>query len=494
MPAYKQLPAISLLILFAVSVALSFVVAEHRYKALAIGNLEYSDYLEFTVKAFDPSIAPRLSINAYSDGGNMFFRVGADSATSIWQWVHFEPIKVIPALLYALTHSVLASYIFYIVLFFLPLLYGAYLLWKHASHSALVCEGLIALAVYPSSFFYATYDLHSFYTLQSLFVCFILSLVYRRPLAEKIIFLSLFLLVREEALILGAAALVWELFRNRRDGASQRDIVLLWYVWGGWLAVTALWDLYTLRTAYVFHPPLPGVILFPALLLGVCGLLALLWWLWQRGTALWTYAPDALFGLLALSPALGEIVLFEPVRSPLRLVYGRSGFTFFYVLIAILIAYFYDHNWSGMQKKVGILFLSACIALFIASEAIPHASSTMQYVARWDAAAPDEQLVYRAAQIIPNNMPVLLDSTTIVAFYAHDNAYAYDYLPYWLPEDHVYTFPENTPELRKIISSGISYVVLLNADADPLLKLIKETGKSTLLVEQNSKFSFYRIK
>ncbi|MDO8548377.1 MAG: hypothetical protein Q7R71_01775 [bacterium] len=492
MPAHKRFPAIALLVLFVVAVTLGFVVAQHREKALVTNDFDYSLFLQFNVRAFDPSLAPVGSINSFSSGNNMFFKKGPDGAPTIWRWVHMEPIKIIPAFLYTLSHSILASYFFYIVLFFLPLLYGGYLLWKRPTHGALISLGLIALAVYPSSFLYAAGELRAFFILPSLFVCFVLSLLYRRPFAEKIILLILFLLVREEALVLSAAAIVWELLRNRRDDAPHKDTAVLASVVAGWTALTLLYNWYV---AYTFNPPIPGILLFPALFVCLCVGVAVLWWLWNKGTDVWTFAPDSIFALTSLVPVTFSLITIEHLGSPLRVIYGRYGFMSFYVFVAVLVAYLYDHNRTGLQKKIAVTGLALCIALFVISEALPHASATREYVARWDAGAQDDTLVYRAAESIPRDTPVLLDATTMVAFYLHQNTYAYNFLPYSLAHlDEEAAFPANTAQLRTLISSGISYVVLLNADADPLLTLIKEAGKHTQLVEQNSKFSFYRIK
>ncbi|MDO8548456.1 MAG: hypothetical protein Q7R71_02175 [bacterium] len=492
MPSYARLPAVILFVLFAVAVALGFVVAQHREKALVINDFDYSLFLQFNVRAFDPSLPPVGSINSFSSGNNMFFKKGPDGAPTIWRWVHTEPIKIIPAFLYTLTHSTLVSFDFYVILFFLPLLYGGFLLSKLPGHGWLIVAALASLAFYPSSFLYAAGELRAFFVLPSLFVCFFLSLLYRRPLAEKIIFLMLFLLVREEALVLSAAALVWEMLRNRRDAIPNKNVAILASIVAGWTALTLL---YNWLMAYTFNPPVPGALLFPALFVCVCIALAVLWWLWHKGTSLWPFAPGAMFAIGALVPVTFSLITIEHLGSPLRIIYGRYGFMFFYVFVAVLVAYLYDHNKASLQKKIAVAGLAVCIMLFVISEAIPHASSTLQYVARWDSGAQDDMLVYRAAEAIPRDTPVLLDATTMVAFYLHQNTYAYNFLPYQLANlDEDAAFPANTAQLRKLISSGIQYTVLLNADADPLLKLIKETGKNTTLVEANSKFSFYRIK
>jgi len=494
MPIYKKLPALALFVVFIVSIVLAFFVATHRHKALIKGNIEYSNYLEFTARAFDSSLAPIISINSFSSGANMFFRGGPDGAPDMWKWIHFEPIKIIPAFIYSLDHSILASFCFYIGMFFLPLLYGAFLLWKQSGNGVLISLALISLAVYPSSFLYATLELHPYFILPPLFICFVLSLLYRRSLFEKTTLLTFLLLAREEALIFSAAALIWELFRNRRDGTHQRETVILSCIWAGWLVVTAI---YEFNTPYGFYPPLPSIVLFPALSVVIFAFVTFLWWLWRKGTYLWSFVPNALFGLLALTPTLTSLVILEGYRPPLRLIYGRYGFTFFYLFIAFLMLYMYENRWTRLQKGVVIGALSLCIGLFAASELIPHPSATREYVARWVAGAQDDALVYRAATSIPKDTPVLLDTTTMPAFYAHDNTYAYNYLPYYLfsTQGNTSEFPQNLPQLKKLISTQeIPYAVLFNSDAPPLLSLLREAGKELTLIEQNSKFSFYRIK
>ncbi|MBU6214865.1 hypothetical protein KGM48_03445 [Patescibacteria group bacterium] len=489
----RGLSVAALIVTFIVAVTLALIVANHRYKEITNGNVDYSYFLQFTVRAFDPSIVPIISINPPQPGRDLTFMEGADSGSGIWQWVHFEPIKIGSALLYTLTHSISASFGFYVVLFFLPLLYGAFLLLKRVAHDDILTVALIALATYPSSLLYATGNLRPFFVLPSLFVCFALSMAYRRPLAEKILFFSLFLLVREEALVLSAAILIWEFLRNRREGQSNKSTFILFCIWLGWLTVTVL---YFFNTGYTMHPPLPFSVLIPAALACLGALIALLWWFWREGARAWPFVPEVFFGLITIIPVSIASGFSDTLQlSPLRIIYGRYGLTLFSILVVLFILYVCGRRQAFLVRKLGMLFFILCIGFGVASELVPHASSVLAYMARWDARAQDEAFVYRVAASIPKSTPVLLDTMTMVAFYDHDYTYAYDLLPYRL-HDNIYgrDYPANLGELRTFIQSGnIPYAVLMNSDAGPLLELLQQSGRDVVLVEKNKTFSFYRI-
>ncbi len=490
---YKRLPSIILLATFTLAVVLSFLFAQHRYKLLDGNNIDYSYLLQFTVKAFSPTLVHEMSVNPYGRGESMLFTAGFDGAPSLWHWMHFEPVKIIPTYLYSLTGSLLVPYAFYIFFFFLPLLYGAYLLWNRAEERTLVTLALIAAATYFGTLFNAVAYLRPWPMLMPIFLCFILSLIYRRPLAEKIFFTALFLIVREEAMILTATALMWETLRNRRDGVSQRETKILW---GIWAAVVAGAVMYIAWTGYEIALPYSAAVLTIAVVVALCIVLPTLWWLWQKGVTRWPVAPNIVFGLATISPILFSLFFIDPhARSHgLRIIYHRFGIFLFYIIIGVFLAYIYDHRPKGLEKRIYIYGLSLCIALFIAYEVLPHQSATINYVRGWDLQAKEDALVYRAEELIPKNAPVLLDKVTIVAFAERDNTYAYNYLPAKLASTTGATFPENIEPLKKLIATKIPYAVLNKKDADPLLALIRESGQTPVLIEENTLYAFYEIK
>lgn len=489
---HKRLPTLVLLAVFAFTLSFGFVVAKHRYQALNGNNIDYSFFLQFTVKAFSSSLSHELSINPYNRGENMFFIAGPDGSP-MWRWLHTETIKIIPTLLYTATNSLLVSYCFYIFFFFFPLLYGAYLVWDRERLRGTVALALVALALYPASFLNATDYLRPYSLLLPFFICFFLSILYRRPFTEKIIFLLLLLSVREEALSFVAAILSWDLLRNRRDMQPQKYTFTLWSMWALWCIGTIF---YYVHSGYGFNPPLSPTILFLGLFLGLSVFGTTCWWLWKKGEGMWRFAPEIVFAVTALGPIVIFLVGIDPhaTSQGIRIVYSRNGITLFYVLIALLVAHLYDQQ-KELVKKISVLLLSLCITLSIIYEVIPHPSATLSYISRWDAMKQDDALVYRAASHIPEDTPVLLDMATMVAFYNHNNTYAYNYLPYKLSSSTGPGFPENITPLRTLVSSQeISYAVLLNSDAEPLLDILKKSGKTVTLTEHNEQFSLYQIK
>lgn len=491
----NKIPSIALLITFLAMVVLGFVVAEARYEAVQANDVDYSYFVQFSARAFDPSLAPVLSINPIADGKNMFFLAGPDGAPSLWRWIKFEPIKLIPAFIFSYNHSVLGLFIFYVVLFFLPQLYGAFLIWIKPKLGDFMALALIALAVWPSSLLYAAGNMRPLFVFPSVFICFFLSMLYRRPLAEKIAWLVFFLAIGEETLVLVAATLIWEFFRNRRDGIPTRDTAMLFGLWASWLALTVI---YYIHAAYPVWLPFSGYLLFPLLLIGLCGLFGITWLLWRQGAHVWSYAPETLLLLVALLPMTFSLfAIDDPFKAALRIAYGQYGLAFFYVCTAIVVACVYGHGRAGLYRKAAGIFFSICIVLFIVSEIIPHASATREYVARWNAYRNDNALVYKAAATIPKYAPVLLDENTMTAFYAHDNAYAYNFLPYALFSGTEYTpgFPQNSAQLRTLVfTQPFSYAVFMNKDSYPPLELLKQAGRVPALIEKNDTYSWYQIR
>lgn len=495
-PAHRirsLVPSLFLLTLFTFVCIFGGIVAYHRLAEASSGSIDYSYFIQHLVRVFDRSLKSQLSINPV--GHNMFFMDGVDGAPGLWHWIHFEPIKIIAAFIYTSTQSLLAAYGFYILLFFAPLLYGAFLVYKKPEHGALVALMLTAAAVYPSSLIRATDYLRPFDVLPSLFICSTLALLYRRPRVEKLFFLFTFLLVREEALVLSMGLLLWEWLRNRRLTLVQNDTILLTNVWAGWLCITFF---YFLNLRYPLKLPVSAALFFTTLAIGVVLLAYALRWAWVRETTMPKLAPTILFSVLTVGPVLASVVAIDSLVAPMRLIYSRSGFFLFNVVIAIGLTLIVEHSHRtkrAFPRKTAYAFLGGVILLFLASELFPHPSSTIAYVSRWKAAEQESALVTNIASELPRDTPILLDDATMPMFYLHDNTYDYKYLPYSLTQKNIgREFPANRDTLHRLLStSQIQYALVEKSSTPNLLAILQQEKRPVSLIRENTSFSFYRI-
>src|SRR5258706_7655965 len=125
-PIFTVPTLLTLLYIVVISVAFLFSFTNYRAIEQRIPK-DYSYYAQFFSKVYDDKFESQFSplTGICMHGHNIFFMDGCDGAKNMNRSLHFEPIKYLIALLYSLFGSLIPILVFYILIFYSPLLYAA---------------------------------------------------------------------------------------------------------------------------------------------------------------------------------------------------------------------------------------------------------------------------------------------------------------------------------------------------------------------------------
>jgi len=220
-----------------VVLAFSLFYCSLKRDLLGYHTRDFVFYAQFAAKGFDRSLGADLTLNP--EGNNLFGMHGFEGEGGLHRSVHFEPVKYLYAAAYRLTGSLLVLFLITGLILLLPAAYVA----VHHRRDGPGDVGFAALAaclyaLWPSMVPAIAYDLRPFALLAPLYAMAVLSIQYRRPLAERLLWFNLMFLAREEALVLGI--FVWAFaLRMERDGDRGRVNLGYGITWAAWAAATA---------------------------------------------------------------------------------------------------------------------------------------------------------------------------------------------------------------------------------------------------------------
>ena len=483
---------------FCIFILLSSVLVDIRYKTLSFQEI-FS--LPFAVKAFNPNLQ-NLQKHLTTDfgGRNMFAIQGMEQKEGFYHWLHFEPIKLLNALLYRAVPSVLFLFNIWAVLYFLPLLYAAVIIWKQRGSSALLLLiSLVSWAMYPNNIIIATVDLSPWILLPSFSILLMLSLIYRRSLTENLIFLNLLFLVREEALVFSAAAIMYTFIREyieKRDHRISKFLFFNWFAWAMIVFAYFFWAGYPIILPDSVTRAYSSPIFWFAIMTTIVIFILFVTRMHQHvKTMLQSYGDSIVFAIISLAPIASYVLIsFDFSQFLIRLAYDRLGMFSFTMIVLTLLSFSIRHK---QVEKILIGFFLGCTILFIVLELIPHPSSTFAYISRYRARENDATLVFLAQSKIPLQASTLVDEHTEMLFYAHNNAYSFSSLPlYLLPPLSSETkrfYPANENEMISLIKNSTQYVVVGRSNAVTIMGLVQKAGKHANLVKENDSFVFYKI-
>ncbi|HVZ76241.1 MAG TPA: hypothetical protein VG934_03190 [Candidatus Paceibacterota bacterium] len=290
------------------------------------------------------------------NGTNIIYG-GPDGAAGFNAAIHFEPIKYVAAAVFDAFGTIHAVEIFYILLFFMPLLYGAYLL-RSGTGGVVLFVCMAAYAISPAALPTAVDDLRPYIALLPALLMFFISVRYARPAREQLLFLNLLLAVREEGLFLALPVLAYTLARDYlARGSTSRTNMLLCANWLAWLGIesayyTWLSAYYSVRGGWLALYRLAAHRWYIAAAL--CAMLAGLAYGFRRVVLRVKYLPELLLAgpfvaALLASPFLG---LSQPPGSPGFLIQDLSGrFGIALTVTALMIALACSPNGSAENRR-----------------------------------------------------------------------------------------------------------------------------------------------
>lgn len=467
-------------LLFALAAAaLAAAYTYEKYRAMGFDTVDYSFYLASTERLGHREMPQELAINPH--GYNVLRFYGTEGERGINQSIHFEPLKYLGALILRLWDSPVPLFVLLALACISPVAYAA-LLWRGSPW--LLGAFAAAWVFNPLLYLSAANDLRPFTLLAPLFLLAFLSTHFERPRREQIFFFCALLVVREEALLLGAALAALVALRQGVRAAAPFA-----YAWAAWAAVTAGYFMWTgypnnLLDAATHHAALS---LAAGVLAAACAA-ATLW-------SLWRVKNPALLSTFVL-PALAALVAVQVVRlaqgSPLPPQYLLFYHPQAWLLWAVLIAFILDAaRGSGAQRRTayGFGIVAAVFALFCFVTPYAPAQAWQAYQAQ----APAATFVFDAAARLPVDAVVLADLSTFQPLYRFGRAYAYERLPASLAPEAA-GYPDNVALLGSLLKNSVGYVLISRASEPDLAPLMRRSGVRYDEVASSTQFVLFKAR
>ena len=442
--------------LYVVGVAIGLVYNVGKHRSLEFEAVDFDFYMQFAAKAFDPSSTGRYAVNP--EGRNIYGLADVEGQRGLHQTLHFEPVKYVYAALYGWTGSPIALFIFIAVCYFAPLLYLA-LIATGASTRENIFVLLVGLAyvLYPSTPRMVSFDLRPRIFVIPALVVLILAIIYARPMSEKMLWFILFLLAREEAVVLAPLLLALDYLRGRMNDQRTRVVpfVLIWAT-----AVAAV-VLYYRWTGYARDPVgNPWTSYVP-----------------EHAVAIWTvqFAPQE-----SVPSRVGRVV-HDILLAP--------DFTILFVIVLLgLLAARRRIAPRPWTMRVLGLVVAACAAIQLVVG--------LRDLPRYRTAARQAHPVFDLRRTTDRlRTAILTDYKTSQAFNDYENLLVYERLPWFAVGARTERFyPHNAPLVRAALSTNVEYVVVRNSHLPAVTALMTDARVESRTVRQNRDYTILRIR
>lgn len=506
-PTRKQKIFLALALYIAV-VFLSVNIHILKRDALRFHPRDYNYYAEQAARLTDPGLAKSFAMHI--EGYNFLGLQGVEGVISLYHAIHAEYFRYLYVALYAIFRHPLALYIFYSLVFFLPIAYFALLSHPHNRRHVIILLlfSLLYLA-FPATLNSATADLRSRVLFAPAWCLVILSVYYERPFWEKTLFFLLLVGIREEGIILGGIVIVLNhMLMKGKPGQWLQTITFLmidigalvmflaFMRWGGftrvdaaynplnflrslppayWVIILALVVLVGLLILYVVRKRPSSYRLIVVLGVYTLGIL-LSGFQWLRDMLRWYQTQSQVS-----PPGFGDILVSATTNEMTALV--------FYMLIMLGVI---------LWEMSGAISRRLLVALFSALILISTIISLSYYpplIREWRENVPPARLVWDFAHTHDRyTTQVLLDYDTYQAFYNYDQMIVYNRLPVWdaLPEKRYY--PENKDALVRQIQKGLDYAVISRASLENVLELAQLAEVSADVIASNERYVILELR
>ena len=485
--------------LYLLAVVSSVSLLTLKRDALQFHTRDYPYFVEQAARLADPLLSNRYALNI--DGYNFLGLQGTQGVKAIYQALHTGYFRYTYTILYGLFESTLSLYIVYSLIFFLPILYFAFLPRSdtRAAWLQVVLFALLYLLI-PSALNSVTYDLRPRILFISAWSLVVLAIYYRRPFLEKLVLFLFFLCLREEGILLGGIALVLNFFRSPAAGRWKQTIVFLildlaaaaaflaFLAWGGYDRVEPAFD--PMNFLDNLSPPDLVVLLSAAVFLTL-----LVFYVFRRQRAhlailLFLLAYAAAILLTGLSTYRDITLWYRAQIAPvtpwevfLEVITGAQNSLTFYILILLLILLL------DIIPGRGRTYLAASLGVLCILFAALSVYNNMLEISAWNRALAPARLVwdFKAGQD-RYQANLLLDYDTYQAFYDFEHIAVYNRLPLWMvmPEDRYY--PENKDFLVSLIRDRMQYAVISQESLANVRELAALAGLPANVVSSNQQY------
>jgi hypothetical protein len=487
------------ILVYLLMVAVSTRLLVLKREALQFHTRDYNYFIEQAARLTDPQMSKRFALNI--EGYNFLGFRGVEGVKNLYHAIHAEYFRYTYVLLYAIFHSTLPIYIFYCLVFFLPILYFAFIaavkggaVWLQA---LLFC---LLYALFPATPNAVVADLRPRILLSAAWCLAILAVYFDRPLPEKLLFFALLLGIREEGIVLGAFVIILNFLHLRGKPSRWKQALILlamdiaalaaflvFMAWGGF------------DRGGRFNPEnlvnrMLGV--FLPLTLGGALLAALLLWAFFKHR-------DQFNKLLILSVYFASILVSSvqlmrerwlaqnqegALETPLLrtlLDVAANPLTGLPLYVSLLLLVLLLDVAANSHRK----FLAAFLSLLCLVFAVATLATFPRQVATWQQDLPQARLVWDFVSS-HNRLQtyVLLDYNTYQAFYNYENILVYNRLPAWLVSSEKRYYPENIPVLVRHIRRRMDYAVIAQDSLQNVLMLARLSGIPTIQLAANPSY------
>lgn len=500
LPNRRQLILLSVSI-YALAVIFSTNLLVLKREALQFHTRDYNYFIEQAARLTDPRLAKSFALNI--EGYNLLGLQGLEGVKSLYHAIHAEYFRYTYVVLYGLFQDTLPVYIFYSLIFFLPIIYLAFL--PHADRRAHFCLWLIFTVLYllyPATLNAVTSDLRPRMLFAAAWCLAILAVAYRRPFLEKLAGFGLLLAIREEGILLGLFVIALNsMLMKGRSGRRLQTLVFLglevaaaglflaFMAWGGYTRVDSVYNPLGFLWTFLSNPLLLAltILLLGAVLLGFA-------WFRKRSGIDAAILLTIYLGAVALT---GAQWLRDTARAFVQLKDANAGL-WQYTLAALtnettaLVAYI-----SILGLALGWFFsrgrarraLSGLVAGLAVLFALITAAYMPAQIAQWRQNLAPARLVWDfTTEHDRYQTKVLLDYATYQAFYNFDQVIVYNRLPVWdtLPEKRYY--PQNKAAVAIQIQKGIEYAILGRESLENVHELASLAGVPAIELAANERY------
>jgi MFS family permease len=460
------------------------------------------------MQSYDSILTNRDTSAIFPGNGTALFLKGPDGRNSITDLIHFEPIKYVWSLIFLATSSPFLIYALTCAVFYAPLLYGAYIAYNTKKCSLVIGALSFAYIFFPASFIQALADTRPFTLIYPAYVALTCAIFYNRTRFEKLAILTLFLSIREEALVMAIPFILFEYLRERFLNIKHTTSIQMLSVWCIWFIVAAGYFI-SIHEHYAFGSMQPsgtiGLIVTtarPFLITTVVGLFAVAAWYRKKLYAAFLqffrkhphYCSVALFGLLALPPVVSGFIAASPALWPPFFIFNRFSFTITLVVFAIVVALSSEAKSETLEQPRAwqLYVFTILIVLSVALQVVGPKSliTRVTTMLREKESAP---LVFGAAQTIASQ-PVLVDTRTLQVFYDKSPRQVAVLFPeptsYIVPNPEDY-FPDNVTRLAAHINQPNAHIVIQKSSLPLVQEIAEYSGTTLTLIEENSIYAWY---
>jgi hypothetical protein len=490
--------------LFVLGITTGLLYNLGKYASLNFDQVDFDFYMQFSIKAFDPSLTHRYSVNP--EGRNFFGLSDVEGKQSLHRTLHFEPVKYIYAAIYHLFKTPVAIFVFIALSYFAPLLYLAALASSNnRGENIFLLSFALAYVLYPSTPEMVSFDIRPRIFLIPALITLVLAIHYRRPFREQNLLFIAFLLTREEAVILAPIIILYAHLHNRIDQKKSHTFPFILT----WCAAVASISLYYRWTRYTHIDRVANPFTFfsqnaitLALLVFFSGIyLYFILRARRKGSApIDFYRLEIATLLLLMVPTSFEASRFltvrfiEPQPLPAAISYSvrdlllAPNFTIIFAIL--LLGSLITHERFNFGRVAAASF-ALMVFIFAAIQILVGAGSLQKYQVE----ARQSQMVFDLRQVSDSHRTgILADYRTSQAFNDYEMLYVLDRLPWSVVADRkARYYPENISTLGDLLSKDIKYIAVLNANANKVIPILTGREISFTLYEQNGTYSIYEI-